>query len=63
MAYRYALGNSGAGDHEFVVGGEYGGDFLAGLQDVPKELYEAADLDGAGPLRQLLHVTLPVMLP
>jgi multiple sugar transport system permease protein len=37
--------------------------FLAGLQDVPRELYEAADLDGAGPLGQLLNVTLPVLSP
>jgi multiple sugar transport system permease protein len=37
--------------------------FLAGLQDVPRELYEAAELDGAGPLRRLIHVTLPVLSP
>jgi multiple sugar transport system permease protein len=37
--------------------------FLAGLQDVPRDLYEAAELDGAGPWRQLLHVTLPVLSP
>ena len=37
--------------------------FLAGLQDVPAELYEAATLDGAGPLAQVLHVTLPVVAP
>jgi multiple sugar transport system permease protein len=37
--------------------------YLAGLQDVPRELYEAADLDGAGPARKLLHVTLPVLSP
>ena len=33
--------------------------YLAGLQDVPRELYEAAALDGASPARQLWHVTLP----
>jgi multiple sugar transport system permease protein len=33
--------------------------FLAGLQDVPGELYEAAALDGAGRWHQFLHVTLP----
>lgn len=32
---------------------------LAGLQTVPPELYEAAELDGATPLRQFVHVTLP----
>ena len=37
--------------------------FLAGLQDVPRELYEAAELDGAGPVGQLVNVTLPVLSP
>ena len=37
--------------------------YLAGLQDVPRELYEAADLDGAGPLTRLLNVTLPMISP
>ncbi len=37
--------------------------FLAGLQDVPKELYEAADLDGANRLQALRHVTLPSISP
>jgi multiple sugar transport system permease protein len=37
--------------------------YLAGLQDVPRELYEAADLDGAGPIRKLVHVTLPMISP
>ncbi len=32
---------------------------LAGLQAIPKELYEAAQVDGASPLQQFLHVTLP----
>ncbi len=32
---------------------------LAGLQAIPRELYEAARVDGAGPWRQFLHVTLP----
>jgi multiple sugar transport system permease protein len=35
--------------------------FLAGLQDVPTHLYEAAKLDGAGSLRLLLHVTIPMV--
>lgn len=37
--------------------------FLAGLQDVPRELFEAAELDGAGTLASLRHVTLPVLSP
>jgi multiple sugar transport system permease protein len=37
--------------------------FLAGLQDVPRSLYEAAELDGASPLQQFRHVTLPVLSP
>ena len=37
--------------------------YLAGLQDVPRELYEAAELDGAGPLGKALNVTLPMISP
>lgn len=37
--------------------------FLAGLQDVPTELFEAAELDGAGRLQTLRHVTLPCLSP
>jgi multiple sugar transport system permease protein len=37
--------------------------FLAGLQTLPKEVYEAAALDGAGRWRQLRSVTLPLMMP
>lgn len=33
--------------------------FLAGLQTIPRELYEAAAMDGAGPWRRFLDVTLP----
>ncbi|MFT8359088.1 carbohydrate ABC transporter permease [Bifidobacterium aquikefiri] len=33
--------------------------FLAGLQGIPREQYEAASIDGAGKFQQLLHVTLP----
>lgn len=36
---------------------------LAGLQTIPRELYEAAALDGAGPLRRFWHVTLPALRP
>ncbi|MGH7503247.1 MAG: carbohydrate ABC transporter permease [Longimicrobiales bacterium] len=37
--------------------------FVAGLQAIPGDLYEAAHLDGAGPWRQFLHVTLPSLGP
>ncbi|MER5435467.1 sugar ABC transporter permease [Streptomyces sp. NPDC002588] len=37
--------------------------FLAGLQAVPGDVYEAAALDGAGRWRQLWHITLPLLLP
>lgn len=37
--------------------------FLAGLQDVPKSLYEAADLDGASSWQQFRNVTLPLITP
>jgi len=37
--------------------------FLAGIQDVPSSLYEAAQLDGAGPLRLVWHVTIPMVSP
>jgi multiple sugar transport system permease protein len=37
--------------------------FIAGLQAIPEELYEAAYLDGAGPWRRFRHVTLPMLGP
>jgi multiple sugar transport system permease protein len=37
--------------------------FLAGLQDVPRDLYDAAQLDGAGPLRLVRDVTVPMLSP
>lgn len=37
--------------------------FLAGLQSVPAELYEAAQLDGAGRPRRFAHITLPHLAP
>ncbi|WP_299033293.1 carbohydrate ABC transporter permease [uncultured Pseudokineococcus sp.] len=37
--------------------------FLAGLKQVPAELYEAASVDGAGPLRRFLSITLPMLSP
>ncbi|MCC6446204.1 MAG: sugar ABC transporter permease [Armatimonadetes bacterium] len=37
--------------------------YLAGLQDVPEQLYEAADLDGANIWQRFRHVTLPMISP
>ncbi len=37
--------------------------YLAGLQEVPKELYEAAEIDGAGAWTRVRHVTLPMISP
>lgn len=37
--------------------------FLAGLQSIPSELYEAAKIDGASVWQQFLHVTLPMLQP
>lgn len=37
--------------------------FLAGLQGVPQELYEAADIDGAGGFSKFRNVTLPLISP
>ena len=37
--------------------------FLAGLQNVPRDQYEAAELDGAGPVRSFFSVTLPFLRP
>ena len=36
---------------------------LAGLQGIPKELYEAAEIDGAGALQKFAGVTLPMLSP
>ncbi|KRG42741.1 sugar ABC transporter permease [Stenotrophomonas pictorum JCM 9942] len=37
--------------------------FLAGLQAIPKDLYEAARIDGASRWQQFLHITLPMLGP
>lgn len=37
--------------------------YLAGLQSIPKQIYEAADLDGAGKLRQFISITVPQLKP
>lgn len=37
--------------------------YLAGLQSVPAELYEAAKMDGAGAIKRFFHVTIPMLAP
>ncbi|MGQ9629466.1 MAG: carbohydrate ABC transporter permease [bacterium] len=37
--------------------------FLAGLQGVPRHLYEAAEIDGAGTWQKFIHVTIPMITP
>jgi len=37
--------------------------FLAGLQGVPQEMYEAAEIDGAGQIAQFFHITIPLISP
>ena len=36
---------------------------LAGLQGIPTQLYEAAEVDGAGPIRKLISITIPQLKP
>lgn len=37
--------------------------FLAGLQEIPGDYYEAASIDGAGSIRQFFHITVPLISP
>jgi multiple sugar transport system permease protein len=37
--------------------------FLAGLRGIPKDLYEAAEIDGTSKTRQFLRITLPMLAP
>ncbi|MBI9096883.1 MAG: sugar ABC transporter permease [Spirochaetaceae bacterium] len=37
--------------------------FLAGLQNIPKSLYEASTIDGAGPVRKFFKITIPMLAP
>ncbi|MCI6920990.1 MAG: sugar ABC transporter permease [Lachnospiraceae bacterium] len=36
---------------------------LSGLQGIPKELYEAAEIDGAGSFKELIYITVPMLSP
>ena len=37
--------------------------FLAGLRQIPRDMYEAASIDGAGKIRQFFKITLPLLTP
>jgi putative chitobiose transport system permease protein len=37
--------------------------YLAGLQSIPSDLYEAADIDGASKWKQIIHITIPLLMP
>lgn len=37
--------------------------FLAGLKNIPNEMYEASSVDGAGPIRKFFSITLPLLSP
>ena len=37
--------------------------FIAGLKNIPRELYEAANIDGAGKIRSFFNITLPMLSP
>jgi len=37
--------------------------FLVGLQNIPKSFYEAAEIDGAGPIKRFFFITLPLLSP
>ena len=37
--------------------------FIAGLQNIPESFYEAAKIDGAGPIQSFFRITLPLIMP
>ena len=37
--------------------------YLAGIQSIPKELYEAATIDGASKIQQFRYITIPMLKP
>ena len=47
---------TGAGGTRMII-------FLAGLQGIPDELYDAAAIDGAGPWQKIWNVTIPLLTP
>lgn len=59
---RYALGSLLVVTVWFLMG-YYMLIFLAGLQEIPREYYEAARIDGAGPWRAFRDLTLPLLKP
>ena len=59
---RFALGTVIAISVWFLMG-FYMLIFLGGLQDIPKEYYEAARIDGAGPVQSFFEITLPLLRP
>jgi len=73
MKRAYADRSKYLGDPDFVlpsylliaVWGAGGGilTYLVGLKDVPSDLYEAADIDGAGFFVKLFKITIPLMTP
>lgn len=46
-----------------TIGGSQMIVFLAGLQGVPQEMYEAAEIDGAGAWKRFINITLPLISP
>ncbi|VTS37193.1 ABC transporter, permease protein [Streptococcus pseudoporcinus] len=36
---------------------------LAGLQEIPRDYYEVAVIDSASPIKQIFHITLPLVSP
>ena len=59
------VGDPGVCDHRALgrIGGNRMMIFLAGLQGVPQELYDAAEIDGADAWQRFRHVTLPMISP
>ena len=45
------------------MGGQYIVYWMAGLQSIPKELYEAAEIDGASGFKSFISITIPVLKP
>src|SRR5205085_6931925 len=69
IAARRLVGQSGLANAAIIgIGGlkNFGYNmiiFIAGLQNIPEDLYEAARIDGAGGWKQFRHVTLPMLGP